>query len=62
MDVADGADVMVGNGEAAGSRDWVAWATGEQAANPPSMPSAPTFNASLREIFFVMAIPLKNNY
>jgi hypothetical protein len=59
--VAVGAAVIVGNGVREGSMALVARATGEQAANPPSIPSAPTFKASLREIFFVMAIPLKVN-
>src|SRR5687767_7576632 len=59
-DVADGAGILVGNGEAVGNKASVVWAMGEQAANPPSIPIAPTFNASLRESFFVMAIPPKS--
>ena len=59
-DVAGGADVMIGNGEAVGNNDSVARATGEQAANPPSIPSAPTFKASLREILLVITIPPKS--
>jgi hypothetical protein len=59
-DVADGAGTLVGNVETVGKTASVAWAMGEQAANPPSIPSAPTFNASLREILLVMAIPPKS--
>jgi len=58
--VSDGAGTLVGKGEAAGNRVSVARAIGEQAAKPPSSPSVPTFKASLREIFFVMAVPPKN--
>jgi hypothetical protein len=60
-DVAAGANVFVGNGEYVGKTASVARALGEQAANPPSIPSAPTFKASLREIF-VMTIPPKVNH
>jgi hypothetical protein len=56
-----GTDVMVGNGVSVGSNASVARAAGEQAASPPNIPSAPTFKASLREIFFVMVIPLRVN-
>jgi hypothetical protein len=49
-----GTDVLVGNGAYVGSKVSVARATGEQAASPPRKPSAPTFSASLREIFWVM--------
>jgi len=59
-DVADGAGMLVGNGEAIGTKVSVAWAIGEQAASPPSIPSAATFKASLREILLVMAIPPKS--
>ena len=66
-DIADGAGMLVGeNGEVVGNTvgnsDSVAVAMGEQAASPPSIPSAPTFKASLREIFLVMAVPLKVIY
>jgi hypothetical protein len=61
-EVAAGAVVLVGNGEYVGNNDSVARATGEQAASPPSIPSAPTFNASLREIRFVMTLPPKGNH
>jgi hypothetical protein len=56
-----GAAVIVGKGVRVGSMASVARAAGEQAASPPSIPSAPTFKASLREIFCVMALPLKVN-
>jgi hypothetical protein len=60
-EVAAGAKVFVGNGEYVGKTTSVARVTGEQAANPPSIPSAPTFKASLREIL-VMTIPPKVNH
>ena len=60
MGVADAAGTLVGNGVDVGNNASVAWAIGEQAAKPPSTPSAPTFNASLREIFLFMGIPLKS--
>jgi len=50
-EVAAGAGILVGNGETVGNKASVARAMGEQAVNPPSTPSAPTFKASLREIF-----------
>ena len=59
-DVADEAGTLVGNGVDVGNNASVAWAIGEQAAKPPSTPSAPTFNASLRDIFLFMGIPLKS--
>ena len=60
-DVMAGAGVFVGNGAYVGNTDSVARAAGEQAAKPLSIPSAPTFKASLREIF-VMTIPPKINH
>jgi len=57
--VADGAGTLVGNDVDVGSKASVARAMGEQAANPPRTPRAPTFNASLREILLFMAIPPK---
>jgi len=57
--VADETGTLVGNEVDVGSKASVARAMGEQAANPPRAPSAPTFKASLREIFLVMAIPPK---
>jgi hypothetical protein len=60
--VAAGTDVLVGNGTYVGSNVSVALARGEQAANPPRRPREPTFNVSLREIFFVMGLPPKANY
>jgi hypothetical protein len=53
-----GADVLVGNGSYVGKIS-VARVAGEQAANPPNIPSAPIFSASLRESIFVIAIPPK---
>jgi hypothetical protein len=44
-----------------GKKASVRRAIGEQAAIPPSIPSAPTFKALLREIF-VMTIPPKVNH
>jgi hypothetical protein len=58
-DVPVGAGALVGK-ETVGKKVSVARAMGEQAANPPSIPSAPTFIASLREIFLVMAVPPKS--
>jgi len=57
--VAVGTGGFVGSGRAVGTSASVAVATGEQAASPLSMPSAPTFKASRREIFLFMGIPPK---
>lgn len=52
------AGILVGKDETVGSKTCsVARAIGEQAANPPSTPKAPIFNASLREIFLFMITP-----
>ena len=59
-EVGAGVDVLRGNGDAVGNKDSVAWAAGEQAASPPSRPTAPNFNASLRDIFlFIIHLCIK---
>jgi hypothetical protein len=60
--VGDGEGGFVGKGVDVGKNASVAVASGEQAANPLAIPNAPTFKASLREIFLILVIytPLKS--
>jgi hypothetical protein len=53
------AGTRVGNSEGAavGRGAFVAVALGEQATSPPSIPNAPSFKASRREIFLDMEVP-----
>lgn len=59
--VGDGKGEFVGKGVVVGNIASVAVASGEQAANPLTTPSAPIFKASLREILLILFIdiPLK---
>jgi hypothetical protein len=57
--VAVGRGGLVRKGVDVGSRLWVAVATGEHAASPPSIPIAPIFKASRREIRLFMSVPPK---
>lgn len=60
--VGDGEGGFVGKGVDVGKSASVAVASGEQAANPLAIPNAPTFKASLREIFLILVIytPLRS--